>query len=303
MTRTLVDPHAVPAELRPYLGELVRRTHRLCGTRLVSVVAVGSVALGDYRHGRSDTDVTVVLDGTPPAPLLTDLAAALTHPALPCPAAGLELVVYDAGFAARPSGGAGYLLDLNTGPLLPARLSLDPAGSPGFWYVIDRSVAHQAGRTLYGAPAREAIAEPARADLLAAIRASVREHSAGDGHLADNRVLNGCRSVRHCRTGHWQPKRRAAREVAAAEERFRPLVEAALCSYERPSRTDAAALPAEEVRDFLAWVAGQVDAAAGGGAPPGGGPPPPRGPGAAPPPPAAGGGGHPPPTGGAPPRS
>ncbi|MGV9642056.1 aminoglycoside adenylyltransferase domain-containing protein [Streptomyces sp. NPDC004822] len=263
MTRTLVDPHAVPAELRPYLTELVRRTHDLCGTRLVSVVAVGSVALGDYRHGRSDTDVTVVLDGTPPAPLLTELAAALTHPALPCPAAGLELVVYDAGFTARPSGDAGYLLDLNTGPLLPDRLSLDPAGSPAFWYVIDRSVAHQAGRTLYGAPAREAIAEPARADLLTAVRASVREHSAGDGHLADNRVLNGCRSVRYCRTGRWQPKRRAAREVAAAEERFRPLVEAALRSYERPSRTDAAALPAEEVRDFLAWVAAQVDETAG----------------------------------------
>ena len=227
MTPTLVDPHAVPAVLRPYVTELVRRTHHLCGARLVSVVAVGSVALGDYRHGRSDIDVTVVLDGTPPASPLLDLAAELAHPALPCPAAGLELVVYDAGFAERPSGDAGYLLDLNTGPLLPSRVSLDPGESPAFWYVIDRSVAHRAGRTLYGAPAREVIAEPARADLLAAIRASVREHGTGDGHLADNRVLNGCRAVRHRRTGRWEPKRAAARAVAAAEERFRPLVEAA----------------------------------------------------------------------------
>ncbi|XHM65930.1 aminoglycoside adenylyltransferase domain-containing protein [Streptomyces nigra] len=258
MTPTLVDPHAVPAVLRPYFTELVRRTHRLCGARLVSAVAVGSVALGDYRHGRSDIDVTVVLDGTPPASLLLDLAAELAHPALPCPAAGLELVVYAAGFAARPSGDAGYLLDLNTGPLLPSRVSLDPAQSPAFWYVIDRSVAHQAGRTLYGAPAREVIAEPARADLLAAIRASVREHGTGDGHLADNRVLNGCRAVRHRRTGRWEPKRAAARAVAAAEERFRPLVEAALRSYEQPSRRAAVPLPAERVREFLAWVAGQV---------------------------------------------
>ncbi|MFE0254874.1 aminoglycoside adenylyltransferase domain-containing protein [Streptomyces sp. NPDC059010] len=255
MTRTLTDPHSVPAELRPYLEELVRRTRTVCGPHLVSVVAVGSVALGDYRHGRSDTDVTVVVDASLPERALPDLAAALAHPALPCPAAGLELVVYDEDFAARPAGGAGYLLDLNTGPLLPERVSLDPAESPAFWYVIDRSVAHQAGRALYGRPARETIAEPARADVLTAIRASVREHSTGEGHLADNRVLNGCRSVQYCRTGHWTAKRRAARSVAASEPRFRPLLQAALRSYERPSRTAATALPADEVRVFLAWVA------------------------------------------------
>ncbi|MGC9539074.1 aminoglycoside adenylyltransferase domain-containing protein [Streptomyces sp. UG1] len=261
MTRTLADPRSVPAELRPYLQEVVRRTHSVCGSHLVSVIAVGSVALGDYRHGRSDTDVTVVVDLPLPRGTLTELAAALTHPALPCPAAGLELVVYDEGFAARASGEAGYLLDLNTGPLLPGKVSLDPARSPAFWYVIDRSVAHQAGRALHGRPARAVIAEPARADVLTALRASVREHSTGEGHLADNRVLNGCRSVQYCRTGRWQAKRRAARAVAAAEARFRPLLTAAAHSYERP-RTAAADLPATEVRAFLAWVAEQVDATA-----------------------------------------
>ncbi|MGV9574990.1 aminoglycoside adenylyltransferase domain-containing protein, partial [Streptomyces nigra] len=75
---------------------------------------------------------------------------------------------------------------------------------------------------------------------------------------ADNRVLNGCRAVRHRRTGRWEPKRAAARAVAVAEERFRPLVEAAMRSYEQPSRTAAVPLPAERVREFLAWVAGQV---------------------------------------------
>ncbi|WP_369166870.1 aminoglycoside adenylyltransferase domain-containing protein [Streptomyces sp. R28] len=259
MTRTLVDPHSVPAELRPYLQEVVHRAHAVCGSHLVSVIAVGSVALGDYRHGRSDTDVTVVVDGTLTGPALPDLAAALAHPALPCPAAGLELAVYDEDFVARPSGEAGYLLDLNTGPLLPERVSLDPAESLSFWYVIDRSVAHQAGRVLYGRPAREVIAEPARADVLAAIRASVHEHTAGEGHLADNRVLNGCRSVQFCRTGRWQPKRRAAHAVAASEERFWPLLNAALRSYERPSRTAATALPTTDAQNFLAWVAERVD--------------------------------------------
>ncbi|WP_317985693.1 aminoglycoside adenylyltransferase domain-containing protein [Streptomyces sp. 5-10] len=252
------DPRPLPTEPRPYLEELVRRTRTVCGPHLVSVLAVGSLALGDYRHGRSDVDVTVVVEPSLPGSALHDLAGALAHPHLPCPAAGLELVVYGTDFVRHPSGAAGYLLDLNTGPLLPDRADVDAARSPAFWYVIDRSVAHQTGLTLFGRPAREVIAAPDRPDLLAAVRASVREHSDGEGHLADNRVLNGCRSVVFCRTGHWMAKRTAAREVALAEEEFRPLIEAAVRSFERP-RSSAIPLPTAEVRAFLAWVRARVE--------------------------------------------
>ncbi|MER6619114.1 aminoglycoside adenylyltransferase domain-containing protein [Streptomyces sp. NPDC000931] len=262
MSRTPVPPR----EVRPYLDELVHRTRAVCGPRLVSVLAVGSLALGDYRHGRSDVDVTVVVDRSLPRRALTELAGALAHPALACPAAGLELVVYPADFARRPSGGAGYLMDLNTGPSLPERVSHDPGEGPAFWYVLDRSIAHQAGLPLFGGPVRDVIAAPERTDVLAALRASVREHAEGEGHTADNRVLNGCRSVVYCRTGHWFAKRGAAGIVAAAEADFRPLITAALRSFERP-RECAPALPGAAVGDFLDWVAGRVDeaAAAGGG--------------------------------------
>ncbi|MGZ0199094.1 aminoglycoside adenylyltransferase domain-containing protein [Streptomyces sp. RM1] len=248
---------AVPSEVRAYLAELVRRTRAVCGPRLTGVVAVGSLALGDYRHGRSDVDVTVVVEELPAA-ALRELADALAHLRLPCPAAGLELVVYAADFARTPSGEAGYLLDLNTGAQLPERAAFDPAGGPSFWYVIDRSVAHQAGIALYGPPAAEVIAAPRPADLTAAIRASVREHGDGEGHLADNRVLNGCRSLVYCRTGRWSAKRDAAAQVAATEEEFRPLVEAAVRSFERP-RAAALSLPDPQVRAFLAWVRGRVE--------------------------------------------
>ncbi|MFI1519965.1 aminoglycoside adenylyltransferase domain-containing protein [Kitasatospora cineracea] len=248
----------VPAEVRPYLTELVRRTRAVCGPGLTGVVAVGSLALGDYRHGRSDVDVTVLVQGPPPAAVLRELADALDHRRLPCPAAGLELVVYAADFARLPSGEAGYLLDLNTGAHLPGRAAFGPDGGPSFWYAIDRSVAHQAGIALYGPPAAELIATPGPADLHAAIRASVREHGDGEGHLADNRVLNGCRSVTYCRTGRWLAKRDAARQLAATEEHFRPLLEAAVHSFERP-RTAALPLPAPQVREFLTWARARVD--------------------------------------------
>ncbi|GGQ17649.1 hypothetical protein GCM10010266_46020 [Streptomyces griseomycini] len=253
---------APPREVRAYLDELAHRTRAVCGPHLVSVLAVGSLALGDYRHGRSDVDVTTVVDRSLPRRALPELAGALAHPALPCPAAGLELVVYPADFTARPSGEAGYLMDLNTGPSLPERVSYDPGESPAFWYVLDRSIAHQSGLPLFGRPVREVIAAPERPAVLAALRASVREHAAGEGHVADNRVLNGCRSVVYCRTGHWFAKRRAAEAVAASEEAFRPLVEAALRSFERP-RESALPLPAARVREFLAWAAERVDEAAG----------------------------------------
>ncbi|MBF6077364.1 aminoglycoside adenylyltransferase domain-containing protein [Nocardia beijingensis] len=262
MTRVLVDPDLLPVELCPYLDALVRRARTVCGRHLVSVFAVGSVALADYRHGRSDVDVVIVVDPSLPAQALRDLAESLAHPALPCPAAGLELVVYGADFVAAPSDAAGYLMDLNTGPMLPNRVSFDPAESSAFWYVIDRSIAHQTGRLLYGTPVRQIMAAPSRRDVHAALLASVREHAGGAGHLGDNRVLNGCRAVAFCRTtGRWSAKREAAQMIAASEKDFAPLIETALRSFRQP-RSAALPLPATDVRTFLAWVEDRVEEAA-----------------------------------------
>ncbi|MEV6279093.1 aminoglycoside adenylyltransferase domain-containing protein [Nocardia sp. NPDC051832] len=261
MTRSLLDPSAVPAELRPYLAELVQRVGILCGPHLLSVFAVGSIALGDYRHGRSDIDVNVVVEPSLPGEVVRELAESLADGALRCPAAGLELVVYDSAFVGRPSDQAGYLLDLNTGPLLPERVSFDPAAAPAFWYVLDRSIAYQSERVLYGRPVRHVLAAPSQRHLLAALMASVREHTTGIGHLPDNQVLNGCRSVAFCRTGRWAAKREAAQIISESEPDFRPLLETAVRSFERP-RTAALELPATEVRTFLAWVRERVEEAA-----------------------------------------
>ncbi|MGW1739457.1 aminoglycoside adenylyltransferase domain-containing protein [Nocardia sp. NPDC001965] len=248
-----VSAPGIPDAVRPYLGELVGRTRSVYGDRLLSVFAVGSLALGDYRPGRSDIDVTVIVAPDAPGNAPHDLAATLAHPVFPCPAAGLELVVYDADFAASAGAEPGYLLNLNTGPLLPAVADFEPSAAPAFWYVIDRAVGCQSGLPLFGRPVRDVLAAPRRSDLLDAVAASVEEHSAGAGHLADNRVLNGCRAVLFCRTGRWVAKRQAGQVIAAGERRFGPLVAAALGSYERP-RPEARALPDTKVAEFSAWV-------------------------------------------------
>ncbi|WP_258308671.1 nucleotidyltransferase domain-containing protein [Streptomyces sp. NWU339] len=128
------SPQPVPAELRPYLAEQVHRIRTVCGPHLVSVLAIGSVALGDYLHGRSDVDIMVVVDPSLPGRALHELAGALSRSALPCPAAGLELVVHASDTAAGTGeDGAGYLLDLNTGAELPEKVSFDPGESADFW--------------------------------------------------------------------------------------------------------------------------------------------------------------------------
>lgn len=254
-----VPSRTIPAEVRPYLAELVRRTRAVHGDRLHSVFAVGSLALGDYRHGRSDIDITVVVAPGGPERLVHDLAEVLAHPAFDCPAAGLELVVYDADFAASGGPEAGYLLNLNTGPLLPAVADFEAAGAPAFWYVIDRAIAHQNGLPLFGRPARQVLAAPRRLDLLTAVAASVDEHASGAGHLTDNRVLNGCRAVYFCRTGRWVAKREAGRAMVAAGDGFGGLVGEALRSFERP-RERSRELPAAQVGAFSAWVGRTVTA-------------------------------------------
>lgn len=248
MSGPLADPESVPAEVRAYLAELVRRTAELCGPHLVSVFAVGSIALGNYRHGRSDIDVTVVVDPSLPDSAVRALAQSLTD--LTCPAAGLELVLYDADFAARPCAEAGFRLNLNTGPLLRYQATYEASRSPAFWFVIDRAIGYQSGRLLFGRPVQDVLAPPSREDQLAAVLESVRDHSRGEGHLADNRVLNGCRAIVFCRTGRWVAKYVAGQQVKDCEPNFRSLIDRASRGFERP-RSEAFDLPPDQVRDFL----------------------------------------------------
>lgn len=261
MTTAGSGVESLPAEVRPYLTELIRRTRIVYDAHLIGVLAVGSLALADYRHGRSDIDVMVVVDPAAPARTHRELAAALAHNELPCPAAGLELVVYDADFAASGSSGAGYLLNMNTGPLLPAVADFEPKDSPGFWYVIDRAIAHQCGVSLAGRPVRAVLAPPSRNAIRAAVSASVREHATGVGHLPDNRVLNGCRAVLFGRTGRWMPKREAGRVVAESAPEFAVLIEQAIRSFAGP-RSAALPLPADDIATFSDWVCRSVTEAA-----------------------------------------
>jgi hypothetical protein len=208
--------------------------------------------LDGYVPGRSDVDLMAVVAAAPPRDTLAAVAAALDHRALPCPATGLEFVLYPRATVAAAGTGAGYLLDLNTGRELPPKVSVEPGDGPAFWYVIDRDVTRQADRSLSGPPPSALFARVPRAALLPVVVASLEAH-AGAGHLPDNAVLNACRALRWATQGRWYAKPVAGRWARGELPRFAGLLDAALAAH-AADRTAGASLPPAEVAALLTAV-------------------------------------------------
>jgi hypothetical protein len=193
-----------------YLAELTRRMQEILGADLLAVYAGGSYALGAYEPGRSDLDVTAVVTGALSPSTKLRLVDALRHEALPCPARGLELVVYPLATARSGGGEPGFELNLNTGATMNFRADLAPGDIEGFWFAIDRSILRDHGIALHGPPPRELFAEIPRATLLPLLGESVRWHRDSDTPLGSDVVLNTARSLHFVEHGGWLSKPAAA---------------------------------------------------------------------------------------------
>jgi hypothetical protein len=241
-----------PAEAA-YLTSVVDRLRALLGDELVAVYPTGSLALDGYVPGRSDIDLIAGVEGQPPPAVLRAVAAGLDHDELPCPAAGLEFVLYARAAVDSGGVGAGYALDLNTGRELPAKINLDPTHGPGFWYPIDRSISYQCDVALTG-PSPRTLLRPAPFDvLLPVVVESVRAHAAAVVEHGDNAVLNGCRAMRFGAERRWHAKPAAARWALDTAPAFHDLIESALVSH-AAGRTARRTLPTAEVTAFLGHV-------------------------------------------------
>ncbi|SCG40658.1 nucleotidyltransferase domain-containing protein [Micromonospora coxensis] len=155
--------------VRRYLDDLVDAARDVLGDDLVGAYAAGSVALDAYQPGRSDVDVALVVADRLDVARRRELVARLRHEALPCPARGLELVVYTRAVARSGTAEPGFEVELNSGARMPFRATLDPADRPAadgrFWYGLDRSILHQTGYALLGPPAVEVFADLGPDDL------------------------------------------------------------------------------------------------------------------------------------------
>jgi hypothetical protein len=190
---------------RAYLDEVARRLRGILGEDLVGVYAGGSWALGGYEEGRSDLDVSAVVRTSLSKPAAEEIVGALRHEAFPCPARGLELVVYTAESAGTATTEPAFELNLNTGAGFPFRADREAQPGERHWFAIDRNVLAQHGVALYGPPAAEVFAHLSPAELRPVLGEVLRWYER-EAPESDDAVLNAGRSLRFARTGIWQPK-------------------------------------------------------------------------------------------------
>ncbi|MGX7672692.1 aminoglycoside adenylyltransferase domain-containing protein [Plantactinospora sp. DSM 117369] len=247
MTSTL------PSDVSAYLARVLDRLRTVLGDALLGVYPTGSLALDGYSPGRSDIDLIAVVERAGPAVLET-LAAELSHDVLPCPATGLEFVLYERSAVAGAGSGAGFALNLNTGRELPPKVGFGASEDEAvFWYPIDRSISSQQGLALLGPPPATLLAPVPFDALLPVLVESVEARLHADLDLGDNAVLNGCRSLRYASHRRWYAKRPAAQWAAGAAPEFGPLIQAALRGYAR-GRTAGDTLDEAQVHAFLTFV-------------------------------------------------
>jgi hypothetical protein len=121
---------------------------RLLGDELVAVWLTGSGALGGVAPGLSDVDVAAVTATDLPEDRRRALAAALAELAMTWPLRGIEFVLYARGALATPERRPRFAINLNVGPRMPYRLSLDPATEPAHWFLLDLAILRDHGRVL-----------------------------------------------------------------------------------------------------------------------------------------------------------
>ena len=146
------------------------------GSDLVGAWFVGSIAVGGYVPGESDLDIVAVSPERVDEDVKPSIAEGLLQVAAGCPARGLEFTLYRREVAAAPPRGADFEVNVNGGPRMGASVHLDASAEPGFWYVLDRAIAHRCGVPIEGPPAREAFADAPRRTLLDAMVESMRWH-------------------------------------------------------------------------------------------------------------------------------
>lgn len=185
----------VPSDLAEFGKDVAVVLKDALGGDLVGVYFVGSVALGGYVPGESDVDVigvtrSEVADSV--RQLIADAVVAITPS---CPARGLEFTLYRSEVVARAPDGADFELNANGGPRMERTHHLDAAAEPGFWYVLDRAIAHCSGIAIVGPPAGDVFVEVARSTLLDAMTQSMRWHRVHEKATLYS-VLNACRAWR-----------------------------------------------------------------------------------------------------------
>lgn len=224
---------------------------RHAGAALAGFYVTGSVSRNDL-HATSDVDLVAVVASDPAIDVAADdLANDLVAIAATCPVRGMELVCYRATDLRPPRHPLAYLLNVNAGPAMETHVST--GGDAAHWFLLDVTGTRETATALVGPPFDTLVDEPARDDVMRALRDSVRWHLKNDARGV-NGVLNGCRSLVFARTGEWLSKTEAAASLVDARDAPPVLAEALQLRRAGASRD----LDGAAVRAFLEQVLQQL---------------------------------------------
>jgi len=237
-----------------YHQELVARLRALLGDRLVGVYAGGSFVLGGFDHYLSDLDVAAASTTHVSQHTRQAIVEALRQESLPCPARGLEFVLYPEPVLRTATTDPGFELNLNTGARMSFRVHYEP-GAEQHWFAIDRSIVAGHGKALYGPPARELFAPIPRGPLLEVVAESIRWYR-GVQVAGRDAVLNACRALRFAAEGVWSSK------LAAGTWALERLLEPRLVAQALPARQTEQPLDRVDVLRLLSRVERTVQEAA-----------------------------------------
>jgi hypothetical protein len=246
---TLVHDERMRHDAVALFGEAVAEVlDDTVGGELVGTWFVGSVALGGYIAGQSDIDIVAVCDGALTRPQKQQVAAAIVEVSTTCPTRGLEFTLYRREVAGSLPMGADFEVNANGGPGMTTAIHLDPAAEPGFWYVLDRAIAHRAGVVIGGPRPAQLFADVPRPTVLDALYQSMGWHRLHEKATLYS-VLNACRAWRFADEGVLGSKLEGA---AWARERWpdTDVIDAAVALREGKD----AALADSAVDDLLSAV-------------------------------------------------
>jgi hypothetical protein len=168
---------------------------RILGDDLVGVYFVGSVALGGYVPGESDVDIAAVSGSALSEGQKHGVASAIVKVSEVCPARGVEFTLYRRDVAGSLPEGADFEVNANGGQRTPTSVHLDATAEQGFWYALDRAIAHRSGIVISGPPSRTVFVDVPRRTLLEAMSESMAWHRAHEKATLYS-VLNACRAWR-----------------------------------------------------------------------------------------------------------
>ena len=182
------------------------------------------------------------------------IVEALRHESLPCPARGLEFVLYAEPVIRSATTEPGFELNLNSGARMSFRADYEP-GEERHWFAIDRAILAAYGKPLFGPRAGALFAPIPRGPLLEVVAKAVEWHRDAQV-VGSDAVLNACRALRFAAEDVWTSK------IAAGTWALERHEESRLVARALAARQSQEPLSSREVRRFLEEVELRVREAA-----------------------------------------